>query len=976
MPFGDGFIRISELHGIFVNSRGRCGGKAAMQALHRAIYDLSSSCSFVAVAEADYRRSPDLEEYDFFYYRKAWAVKRKKLANGRALKIFIAKEIEDSLESVTWLNRSVVLRLRSPSDKVQIICSHFSHGDQWDESVDEVLPWLCSPGWRTLLVGDLNVESRSPAQSGVERMRWHSMIEQFASHDLLHRDVDLDFTRLGDDDTADSKIDHAFAHRRLLANVSGTWDQAPGDHCFLLFSVAFRIQWRRQLPRRWKCDWPAFQAYVDSESPDLFGTWSTAEGWLLQAIESHSIKQTRRERRRAWEPFSIKLLRFRIRNSQSELERNQLSKQLFLLRKRHAQERELTAMRGVAARGSNWCKRPSNLFPVTALQSSSGLVSSPSEVAECVKVEFERRWHAMPDDLEPDFTSADVSSSLLSLDIEDVRVAAKSLKRPWIRDCRGIPPASIFASDAFAQAVLPCLTSLLGSDTDWHDLHEDGYVKQKESGGVSASRLRSIIPNSTVLRLLTCIVKYKVCGYAEEFSSVHSLDSRVLGASRGGQPMDIAGTAMMTLQCARDDEDRGAVGQVDVRNYHDSMSRFEMWKSMRRRNIPTQWCSAALRLQRCPRVCLNVRSTKTCVLLRSRGALTGNSLAPWFGKLLIEDAFLAVQVFTDPLAYHFMQVSLYPMAWSDNIFVFAASVRNAAKALAALSDQLERQHLQVKDGSGVIVPASTRKLLWHSVRCRMHTFQVVAETKCLGYFLTCNGDTSQQRACMLGGLRGRIHSMSDKLAKVPPAARAFWWKMQFRGILGFHAAFVGCSTTIFKELGVVSNAGARKVAGFAKRHNHELDRVRTSFNICVQTFFAKCVVKFLGHTFRHESHPFTQLISLPLPERLASLRSQGRGSAASDFAQSTFSFLSHLGFNLNPPVAGPLGIRGHSGYVCRWGEGWFWIIKDGGPGWSFDKTDEAAIEFRINLLLDMFVKSSSNLPNFLGDAAPLPLQDG
>ena len=92
-----------------------------MQALHRAIYDLSSSCSLVAVAEADFRRSPDLEEYDFFYYKKAWAVKRKKLTNGRALKIFITKEIEDCLESVTWLNRSVVLRLKSSVGKVQII---------------------------------------------------------------------------------------------------------------------------------------------------------------------------------------------------------------------------------------------------------------------------------------------------------------------------------------------------------------------------------------------------------------------------------------------------------------------------------------------------------------------------------------------------------------------------------------------------------------------------------------------------------------------------------------------------------------------------------------------------------------------------------------------------------------------------------------------------------------------------------------
>ena len=99
---------------------------------------------------------------------------------------------------------------------------------------------------------------------------------------------------------------------------------------------------------------------------------------------------------------------------------------------------------------------------------------------------------------------------------------------------------------------------------------------------------------------------------------------------------------------------------------------------------------------------------------------------------------------------------------------------------------------------------------------------------------------------MHGGLRGRIHSMSGKLARGPAAALAFWWKMQSKGIIVFHAAFVSCSATISKELCVVSNAGARKVAGVVRRHNHELDRVKTSSNVCVHTFFAKCIVKFWG----------------------------------------------------------------------------------------------------------------------------------
>ena len=65
-------------------------------------------------------------------------------------------------------------------------------------------------------------------------------------------------------------------------------------------------------------------------------------------------------------------------------------------------------LHGVAAKGGNPFKHAANLFPVTALDSESDLVSSPAQLVSMFKEEFERRWHAMPDDLEPSFTSCDV----------------------------------------------------------------------------------------------------------------------------------------------------------------------------------------------------------------------------------------------------------------------------------------------------------------------------------------------------------------------------------------------------------------------------------------------------------------------------------------------------------------------------------------------------------------------------------------
>ena len=78
----------------------------------------------------------------------------------------------------------------------------------------------------------------------------------------------------------------------------------------------------------------------------------------------------------------------------------------------------------------------------------------------------------------------------------------------------------------------------------------------------------------------------------------------------------------------------------------------------------------------------------------------------------------------------------------------------------------------------------------------------------------------------------------------------------------------------------------------------------------------------------------TKLLSLPLAGRLDSLRQQ-RPRDPSGSAQVARQFLTSLGVQLRELVAGRPCVRGHSGYVFRWGEGWFHEIRDGGSGWDF-----------------------------------------
>jgi len=203
--------------------------------------------------------------------------------------------------------------------------------------------------------------------------------------------------------------------------------------------------------------------------------------------------------------------------------------------------------------------------------------------------------------------------------------------------------------------------------------------------------------------------------------------------------------------------------------------------------------------------------------------------------------------------------------------------------------------------------------------------------------------------------------------------KAKWWQLQFRGMVSYYAAFIGCSALVMQALAPLGNGGARKVIGAGPGFNVSsvLQQVQSEFKICVQTFYCKCVVSYVGHCFRHSSHPISKLFSLPFAGRLASLRLERR-RAPSESAQMAREVLRNLGMRVTALIAGRPDVRGQSGYVFRWGEGWFEEFRDGGPGWTFEKEDSSAVDLRVNLLLDIYRRRrGSGLPalmNLLQDS--------
>ena len=124
----------------------------------------------------------------------------------------------------------------------------------------------------------------------------------------------------------------------------------------------------------------------------------------------------------------------------------------------------------------------------------------------------------------------------------------------------------------------------------------------------------------------------------------------------------------------------------------------------------------------------------------------------------------------------------------------------------------------------------------------------------------------------------------------------------------------------------------------------------------------------MGHCFCHCSHLISQLLSLPLDERLRTLRSRGSASEVSQSALASFLSFISVGLEVDYPIAGRPSVRGESGYAFRWGEGWFGQIRDGGVGRRFDRGAEAEVNERTQILIKLFKRSRTD--------APLSIEDG
>ncbi|CAK0833076.1 unnamed protein product, partial [Prorocentrum cordatum] len=686
---------------------------------------------------------------------------------------------------------------RSGTATVGIVFTHAAHGDLWEESLEDGQFLLRSGRHADALIwlGDFNVDGNVQfgRDAGEEKQKWPFLLNVIGATGLQSSMQETaptyTWTPTGEQQGDPSWLDHCFASAGVVTPVHTTWDSAPGDHSWLIVGLAGAVQpsLDRHTKRVWHCtDWEAYERELDTLDGDTLTSVSDITQAVQGIMDKYTDVQTSRQRRRTREPLQIK-------DTLDLKHKADLNSLLTDMRKQWLTKK--WDIEGVdrARRLKRLPSPRSGLHAITSMKIGPETVHDHAAWATACHSEMERRWTEANASHGARWMERDARGTLhtaVPFDTPDVRVAISSLrKNKRAKDRRGLCPAA-FRGQAGASLAKKAVNLLLVDDSGWEAVELEGYSKSKVAGVALPTKIRTIVLQNTILSVCHACVHARIVDITSAWSAGHGLDALVLGGSKHHQPAEVTFACSQVVEKSMDRRNAGAVGSMDVANFHDCLGWDSACDSMARRSAPEADAMMLMRLHSRPQVRIRVADALTDVVERSRGAFTGARTAATIGQWVVEDAFLDC---AGDLAVRGWALEegryVTAMAWADNLISFGDSVHEAAGVLTIIEGALNLKGHTIKPDSRELLQVSQQPVGEWQLEAGGCAWQVKDELVVIGRTVSGNASSHADRSKALEKIQRSWFKHRRLLQNnaLPFASRAQMWTRHAESIFNFYA---------------------------------------------------------------------------------------------------------------------------------------------------------------------------------------------
>ena len=226
--------------------------------------------------------------------------------------------------------------------------------------------------------------------------------------------------------------------------------------------------------------------------------------------------------------------------------------------------------------------------------------------------------------------------------------------------------------------------------------------------------LRAIVSGSSVTRLLDTLLSNRVLVEIDRL--LPPISDFYSGAKRFTQPLDLGHAAALFIEKVLDSESEGALCQMDIATYYDTLPTINILTWLRQRGVDVDLLCAVARHQLLVSIVVCFGPCTAVVGRRGSGGLTGSRLAGLLSRIPVASSFMELSDSLRASAFHATNTvnrfddichRLAAASWVDNLYFFSSTVSGATMNAELMAAHLrDVWDLQIKPNSKEVLVAT------------------------------------------------------------------------------------------------------------------------------------------------------------------------------------------------------------------------------------------------------------------------------